>query len=287
MAKNTGGNLDYRKFKIANDEVDYRIKFSNYNDVQLTDLGNMIISENKNETFKINDVMTFTEQKVLSSINREDQQYIRYISFEFKGPYKYGQNYLEASIASLPVPIGYSTKPAEFNFFLSEKDEIDILKVFGAAVLIIFMITASFFESFKKPIIILTAIPFALIGAVFFFWLFDFNIERGAYAGMLLLIGLCISNSIVLINYLSANCRSFSVEEIINLSKTRLRAILTTTLTTFAALIPFIISNESDFWKNLSLTISGGIIISSLYIIMFMPMIFKLLAPRNKINTMR
>ncbi len=281
IAKNTGGNLDYKRFRINNEEVDYRIKFSNYNNIQLTDLENLIINETGNEKLKINDVITFEERKVLSSINREDQQYTRNVSFEFKGPYKYGNKFLEASLASMHVPEGYNIKRTEFSFIFSEKDETDILKVFGASVLIIFMISSSLFESFKKPFIIITAIPFALVGSVFLFWLCNFNIERGAYAGMLLLLGLCVSNSIVLINYLAKNCKFFTVKEIMDLSRARLRAILTTTATTFAALIPFILSNESTFWKNLSMSIAGGIVVSALYVILFMPMIFQVLSRKS------
>jgi multidrug efflux pump subunit AcrB len=284
IAKNTAGNLNYSKFKIGNEQVNYRVKFSNYENVQLNDLENMIINEKGNEHVKVRDLVTFEERKVLASINREDQQYIRNISFEFKGPYKYGEKFLESSLLYLRVPEGYSIKPAEYNFMFSEKDEIDILKVFGAAVFIIFMICSSLFESFKKPFIILTAIPFALVGVVFLFWLGDYNIERGAYAGMLLLIGLCVSNSIVLVNYLSNNCKIFSIEEIVKLSKNRLRAILSTTATTFTALIPFVLNNDSTFWKNLSLSIMGGIVISTLYIILFLPLVYSMSIRKNLVK---
>lgn len=281
LAKNTGGNLGYQRFRINNDEVDYRVKFSNYDNVQLFDLENMVVNEKLGENLKIRDLLKFEERKVLSAINREDQQYVRNISFEFKGPYKYGNKYLESSITSMNVPEGYSIKPAEFGFMFGEKDELDLLIVFGAAILVILMICAALFESFKKPLIILTSIPFALVGSVFLFWLGDYNIERGAYAGMLLLIGLSVSNSIVLINYLSENSKLFTAEEIINYSKTRLRAILTTTITTFTALIPFIINDDSTFWKNLSLSIIGGIIVSALFVILFLPMVFSIFAQKN------
>ncbi|MBM3713299.1 MAG: efflux RND transporter permease subunit, partial [Actinobacteria bacterium] len=282
VAKNSGGNLGYQRFRINNDEVDYRVKFSNYDEVQLNDLENMVVNESKNENLKIRDLLKFEERKVLSAINREDQQYVRNISFEFKGPYKYGSKYLETSITLMLVPEGYSIKPAEFTFAFGEEEEFDLLIVFGVSILVIFMISAALFESFKKPLIILTSIPFALVGSVFLFWFGDYNIERGAYAGMLLLIGLSVSNSIVLINYLSENVKTFTSYEVIALSTTRLRAILTTTITTFTALIPFIINDDSTFWKNLSLSIIGGIIVSALYVILFLPMIFKIFSLRKK-----
>ncbi|KAF0149124.1 MAG: Cation/multidrug efflux pump [Ignavibacteria bacterium] len=281
VAKNSGGNIGYQRFRINNDEVDYRVKFSNYDNVQLKDLENLVVNERKNENLKIKDLLKFEEQKVLSAINREDQQYVRNISFEFKGPYKFGSKFLESSIASMNVHEGYSIKPAEFTFMFGEKEELDLLIVFAAAILVILMICAALFESFKKPLIILTSIPFALVGSVFLFWLGNYSIERGAYAGMLLLIGLSVSNSIVMINYLSENVKYFTTQEIIQLSTTRLRAILTTTLTTFTALIPFVLSDDSTFWRNLSLSIIGGIIVSALYVVIFLPLVFSMFTKHN------
>lgn len=273
IAKNSGGNLTYNKFRIENESVNYRIKFSNYNDVQLDQLESLIVNEYKNEILKVKDLITFEERKVLSTINRVDQQYVRYISFEFKGPYKYGNKFLEASLKSLTIPEGYSIKPSDFFFLFEQEEEIDIWKVLGSAIVIIFMVTSAFFESLRKPFIIIAAVPYAIIGAIFFFWLTDNNIERGAYAGMLLLIGLSVSNSIVLVNYLSKKIYS-DVNEIIELAKNRLRAITLTTMTTFFAMLPFMLSERTTFWKNLSWSIAGGIIASALFITLFVPLLY-------------
>jgi len=281
IAKNTSGNMNYNRFNILNESVNYRVKFSNYDNIQLEELKNLIVNENGKEKFKVSDLITFEERKVLSSINRVDQQYVRYVSFEFKGPYKYGNNFLESTLSSIKVPEGYSLKQSDYSFRFAEKDEIDIWKVLGASLFVIFMVTAGFFESFKKPLIIITAVPYAIIGAIFLFWLTDNNIERGAYAGMLLLVGLSVSNSIVLVSYLSQNAFN-NIAELINATKTRLRALTSTTLTTFAALLPFILSERATFWKNLSVSIAGGIFISYIYIIFFLPLIYKIISLRKR-----
>lgn len=273
ISKNSGGNFSHSKFRINNDEVEYRVKFSNYNDVQLEDLKNTIITDSRKNNIKIGNLIHFDERKVLSTINREDQQYIRNVSFEFKGPYKYGQKYLESSLQSIKIPEGYSIKPADFMFLFADKDEIDMLIVFIAAIIIIFMISSSLFESLKKPLLVIWAIPFALAGSVFLYWLGDYNIERGAYSGMLLLLGLSVSNSVMLINYLSKNIKECSIDEAALLAANRLRAIFTTSITTISALLPFIFSTESAFWKNLSLSIAGGIFTSFLFVVFFIPVI--------------
>ena len=280
IAKNSGGNVTYNKFRIENDAVNYKIKYSNYNEMQLNELENLIITDNQKRNIKIGELVNFEEKKTLSKINRVDQQYVRNVSFEFKGPYKFGNIFLESSIKSFLVPEGYSIKTKDtYFFFESEEKEIEIWKILGTSIIIIFMITAGYFESYRKPIIIISAIPFAFIGSIFIFWITDSTIERGAYAGMLLLVGLSVSNSITLVNYISKNLNEHN--KIAELTKNRLRAIFLTSLTTFSALLPFILGERETFWKNLSLSILGGIVTSTIFVVFFVPLIYQILLKVN------
>ncbi|MEJ5352696.1 MAG: efflux RND transporter permease subunit [Melioribacteraceae bacterium] len=285
ITKNIGGIFNDNKFKIENNRVEYQIKFSNYNEVQLEELKNIILKDYSGKSFKVKDIINFYERKILSTINREDQQYVRYISFEFKGPYYYGKQFLQSILANIDIPPGFTIEQVDFPIVLELKNEYEILKIFLAAVVIIFMVSSSFFESFKSSLIIFSAIPFAFVGSIFVFWLFNFNMERGAYSGMLLLMGLTVNSAILMVNYILKNQQSRTIEEIINLSATRLRAILTTSSTTIFALVPFVLSSESTFWKNLSLSITGGIITSSIFIAFFIPLIYYMIVIRKKYKT--
>jgi len=274
VSKNTKGNLTWNKFIIGNDEVPYNIKFSNYKNIQLSDLNNLIIRNNKGAILKVKNLIKFKERKVLSAINRENQQYIRYITFDYKGPYKYGKKFIDASINKIAVPPGYTIKKREYRFRFGEKDENEIWKILLMSIVLIFMITSSLFESFSKPILIWIAIPFAFIGVIFLFYLGDYNLDRGAYAGLLLLIGLAVNNSIILVDYMASYKKEIDFNKIISLSYTRLRPIFTTTVTTITALIPLLISTESSFWKSLSLSVTGGIFLSAVLVIFYLPLIY-------------
>ncbi len=280
VARNTQGNLTWNKFILGNDEVPYNIKYSNYKNIQLSELNNMIIKDSKKSALKVKNLIDFKEKKVLSAINRENQQYIRYITFDYKGPYKYGKKFIDASIKKIIVPPGYSIKQREYRFRFGEQDEIDIWKILVMSIILIFMITAGLFESYKKPLLIWLAIPFAFIGTIFLFYLGDYNLDRGAYAGLLLLIGLSVNNSIILIDYISSSFKSKiqkannDFNQIISLSYTRLRPIFTTTVTTITALIPLLISAETSFWKSLSLSVTGGIFLSAILVILYVPLFY-------------
>lgn len=277
ISKSTSGNLTYSKFTIGQEEVFYTIKFDNYKNIQQDELGNFIFNKEGKNNLKIKDVIKFEENKVLSSIRRENQQYIRYVSFDYKGPFQYGNEFVESSISKIKLPAGYTIKQRQFMFRFSQEEEIQIWAILLLAVILIFMITSSLFESLKNPFIILLAIPFSLVGTIILFYFGDFVLDRGAYAGMLILLGLSVNNSIILVDYLLKNYNNEGIEQIIKLSYVRLRPIFSTTFTTITALIPLIINAESSFWKSLSLSVIGGIFFSSLFVVVIIPILFYVL----------
>jgi len=281
IANSTIGNLGYNKFRIGKEEVFYSIKYSNYKNIQQEELENMIINSSGKDYLKVKDIVKFEESKVLSSINRENQQYVRNISFDYKGPYQYGNEFVKSSIAQINLPAGYSIKQHEFSFLFGEDEEIEVWSILAVSLLLIFMITSGLFESIKKPFLVILAVPFALIGTIILFYLGEYNLDRGAYAGLLLLIGLSVNNSIILVDYLSRNYQSNGFNEIIQLSYNRARPIFTTTFTTVAAMIPLLLTPEQSFWKSLSLSVTGGLIFSSLFVVVFIPIIFWLMNKKN------
>ncbi|AFH48407.1 Cation/multidrug efflux pump [Ignavibacterium album JCM 16511] len=274
IANSTAGNLQYNKFRIGNDEVFYSVKYSNFKNIQQEQLENMSFNNAGKNHFKIKDVVEFKESKTLSSIVRENQQYVRFVSFDYKGPYKYGDEYVKSSIAQIKVPEGYSITQQQFSFMFGQDEEIKIWNILAFAFFLIFMITASLFESIKKPLIIILSIPFALVGVIFLFYFGDYNLDRGAYAGMLLLVGLSVNNSIILVDYLSKNSLRGEFKTIIRTSYSRIRPIFTTTFTTIGAMLPLIINVQQSFWKSLALSVSGGLILSSLFVIFIIPVFY-------------
>lgn len=276
IASSTVGNLGYNKFKIGNEDVFYSIKYSNYKNIQQDELENLIFHSSKKDQLKIKEIVKFEESKVLSTINRENQQYVRNISFDYKGPYQYGDKFVKSSIAQIKLPAGYSIKQREFSFLFGKDQELEIWGILAISFLLIFMITSALFESLKTPFLIILAIPFALIGTIILFYVGDYNLDRGAYAGILLLIGLSVNNSIILVDYLSKNYHGTGFNQIIKLSYNRVRPIFTTTFTTIAAMVPLMLSSEQSFWKSLSLSVTGGLLFSSIFVVVFVPIFFYL-----------
>ncbi len=274
------GNFTYGRMSVSGEEYPITIKYSGYKNIQLNELRNAVIGGDKGKV-KIKDVVTFKRNKVQSVIIREEQQYVRYISFDYKGPYKYGTEFMNASLDKIFLPEGYSMERSNIFFFNDKDEETEEWKIILIAAILIFMITGALFENIKKPALIMAAVPFAAVGAITLFYLFDFTFNRGAYAGLLLLVGLSVNNSILLTDYISKNSKSGKIAEIIELSYHRLKPIFTTSLTTIAALMPLLFLTDSEFWQSLSLSIIGGIGLSALLTLLYIPLIYCLL---NKIQ---
>ena len=272
ISKNTSGDLSGSRLQINNEDINLNVKFENFKNIQLEELENRVVPSGK-ELMKIKDLIDFRKEKVLSSIYREDQQYTRAIALEIKGPPQLCDNIIEDAISKTPVSEGYQLKyKSDYWRYKSEEDDIGMVLLL--AVILIFMITAGLFESFTKPLLVIFAIPFAIMGTIFLFFYGDYNIDRGAYAGMLLLIGLSVNNSIILIHHLINHFYSNTLEDLIRLSYSRFRSIFTTTVTTVAGLFPMMVSPQQTFWKSLALSVAGGICLSAAIVIFVLPAVY-------------
>lgn len=66
IAKNSGGNVTYNKFRLENNAVNYKIKYANYNEIQLKELENLIITDIQKRNIKISELVNFEEKKTLT-----------------------------------------------------------------------------------------------------------------------------------------------------------------------------------------------------------------------------
>ncbi len=277
----TRGVLEHSTLALEGEHIPYVIKFSGYKEFSVDDLFHVSIVNNRGEKVRLSSVVEVVERRVPARITRENQQYLRYISFEYKGPYRFGDQFVDATIKAMPLPSGYLFDRS-FSFFrFGEQDQISMLWIALFALLGVFMVTASLYESFIKPFIIILAVPFSLIGLFLAFYLTDTPFGRGGYAAVVLLIGIVVTNSIVLVDYLSRKCREETdwLEAISQAASDRLRPILMTTLTTIGGLLPLLLLGErTSIWYSLALGTIGGLISSTLLTLVVVPVAFSVVA---------
>jgi len=285
----TKGAIQLSRFKIQGEPINYSVKYAGYGQFSIDDLKNVVLMTPSGEQVRLGDILNISEQRVLSRIVRENQQYQRLVVFDYKGPYKYGDKFVDAAIKNTAVPNGYSIQRAEW-FFLREEEEFFLLLIALFSLLIVFMITASLYESFLKPFVIILAVPMSLIGVFLAFYFTGATFDRGGYASIILLIGIVVNNSIVLVDRVSNLEKTVPsgfgnrVGAIVEAASHRLRPILMTTMTTIAGLLPLAIAGEpTSIWYSLSIGTIGGLISSTVLVLLVIPALYMLLVRRRKV----
>ncbi len=273
----TRGALEYSSINVEGERVPYVVKFEDYQRFSIDDLFNAVMVNDRGERVRLADLITVEERRVPSKITREDQQYIRHISFEYRGPYRFGDEFVNATIKAMPLPSGYSFDRS-FSFFqLSGEDQIALIWIAVWALVAVFMITASLYESFLKPFIIILSVPFSLVGLFLAFYITDTPFGRGGYASVVLLIGIVVTNAIVLVDYLSQKTEHGTgfQSTLVEAASHRLRPIMMTTLTTVGGLLPLLIMDDrTSLWYSLSLGTIGGLISSMILTLIVIPVVF-------------
>jgi len=106
------------------------------------------------------------------------------------------------------------------------------------------------------------------------FYLFGVPFNQGGYACLLLLMGISVNNSILLVHHISSALKtqpSSPREAVVQAAFQRLRPIFITTTTTLAGFLPLLF-NQDDTWYTLALGTSGGLISSSLLLVLVVPL---------------
>jgi HAE1 family hydrophobic/amphiphilic exporter-1 len=283
----TRGALEYSQVVIEGERLPYSVKFVGYRDFSVDDLGNAIVVNARGEQVRVSDLIRFEERRVPAKITRENQQYLRFISFEYKGPYRFGDRFVDETIKAMPLPSGYLFDRSLGFFWLTETEQVSLVWVAALAFIVVFMVTASLYESFIKPFIVILSVPFSLMGLFLAFYLTDTPFGRGGYASVILLIGIVTTNSIVLVDYIAKHVTDRSnLELLVQAASVRLRPIVMTTLTTVGGLAPLLLLGAKDsIWYSLALGAIGGLVSSTLLTLFVIPVVYSLIV-RTKTNAL-
>ncbi len=162
--------------------------------------------------------------------------------------------------------------------------DLALLLVLG--IVLVYMVMAAQFESLLDPLIIMFAVPFTFSGVFLGFLLTRTTLSVITFLGIIMLMGIVVNNAIVLISYIIIlRARGFSMlEAVTQAGKDRLRPVLMTTITTLVGLLPLAISRGegSEIWQPLGITMLGGLSISTLITMLFVPTLYALVEARVK-----
>ncbi len=154
----------------------------------------------------------------------------------------------------------------------------DLALLLVLSIILVYMIMAAQFESLLDPFIIMFAVPFTFTGVILALFFTGTALSVISFLGIVMLIGIVVNNAIVLISYIIIlRQKGYSMHEAVtNAGKDRLRPVLMTTITTLAGLLPLALSRGegSEIWQPLGITMIGGLSISTLITMLFVPTLY-------------
>ena len=238
------------------------------------DLTSLYVRSSSGETVPLDNLVTVREQATPPQIFR----FNRYMSATVSARPAPG-NTIEDGINAMDR-VAEDVLGPEFTTTLTgqsrdfQETSNQLLYVFGLALLLIYLVLAAQFESFRDPFIILLTVPLALAGAMLFLWYFNQSLNIFSQIGMIMLIGLVAKNGILIVEF--ANQRKaagLSIREAIEeAAAVRFRPILMTALSTVLGVLPIALALGAGAQSRMPMGIAviGGLFIGtvlSLYVI--------------------
>lgn len=161
-----------------------------------------------------------------------------------------------------------------------------LLFAFLLAIILIYLVLAAQFESFRDPLIIMFTVPLALVGALVSLWYFNQTLNIFSQIGIIMLIGLVSKNGILMVEF--ANQRKaagLSVRDAIReAAGARFRPILMTSLSTILGVLPMALAwgAGSESRVSMGIAVVGGLIFSSFLTLYVIPAIYSLVSEKTK-----
>jgi multidrug efflux pump subunit AcrB len=157
----------------------------------------------------------------------------------------------------------------------------DFLRAFVVAIIGIFLLLAILFNSYSQPMLVLAAVPFSLIGVVWAFYFHGEPLSFFALTGSLAMMGVIVNDSLVMVSHLNyIKEKSASLEDkivwIARGSRDRLRAVVLTTLTTMAGVLPLAygIGGTDVFLQPMVLALGYGLIFGTFLTLILLPCMY-------------
>jgi len=157
-----------------------------------------------------------------------------------------------------------------------------LMFAFILALVLIFLVLAAQFESFKDPIIVMMTVPLAVAGALIFMLIFGITMNIFSQIGIIILIGLVAKNGILIVEF--ANQRQEAgmnkFDAVKGAAVQRLRPILMTSFSTVLGMLPLALASAEGANGRISMGISviGGLIVSTFLTLFLVPSVYLLIA---------
>jgi multidrug efflux pump subunit AcrB len=270
---------EVQRIQRESEEVKVYVRSPEQERRSLTDLARLRVFLPNGEVADLRTVATVEESRSFASVDRVDGRRIVTVTADVDEGVT-TPNAVSALIKEAVLPELDNRFPGlrivEDGQSRDQAEDLRVLAInLMIGVMIMYILLSSQLRSYVQPLIILFAIPFGAVGAVFGHFLLGYDLTFLSLFGMVALAGVVVNDSVVLIDYYNQlrTEGSEQFEAILSSVQRRFRPILITTLTTFLGLLPMIAetSVQAQFLIPMAVSVAFGILFASLVVLMLVP----------------
>ena len=266
------------KFREAGEEYDIVVRNDLKNRQSIEDIENILIYNSQGKSVRLAEVGSVIEGFAPPTIEHLDRERVIKVSgLIYKRALGDIAKDVNKEVAKLQLPPMIAVKAS--GTIEDQQDSFrDMFTLLILVIMLVYIVMAAQFESFRDPFIIMTSILFAFTGVFFALWLTNTPLSLIALIGGVMLVGIVVKNGIVLIDYINLNReRGMSVMRgVLNGGNSRLRPVLMTTATTILGMVPMAmgIGEGSETWQPMGIAIIGGLTLSTFLTLIVVPTIY-------------
>ncbi len=237
---------------------------------------------------KLKDIADITESNAAVTVNHDDGKTYAQVSATVKGDNTTTvSREVQEDIKSLVLPEGVEVKfGGGLEMITSGFTSLGIAMI--SAIFLVFLVMSMTFGGLLTPFIILSSLLFVPIGSLGALLITGQSLSMSAMIGMLMLVGIVVTNAVVLLDRVEKNWKSGipMTEAIVEASKIRVRPILMTACATILALVPLALSESTTslISGGLAVTVIGGLATSTLLTLIVVPVIYEMTGKRRKVE---
>ncbi|WP_069651103.1 efflux RND transporter permease subunit [Caloranaerobacter ferrireducens] len=268
------------KYKYNGDEIDVVIKGEDVLRDSISNLKLVSIKTPLGISVPLSQVVDVNVDRGPVKIDREGQVRVVTVTSQIMGrDLRSISNDIKAKLDKYVMPPGYTYEIGGQNKELNESFA-DLGLALILAVVLVYMILASQFESLLHPFTIMLSVPLAFAGGALGLFITKRPLSVPGFIGVIILAGIVVNNAIVLVDYINTRRKNGEKrrEAIVNAGPIRLRPIMMTTLTTVLGLIPLAlgIGEGSELEAPLATVVIGGLLLSTFLTLVFIPVVYTL-----------
>jgi HAE1 family hydrophobic/amphiphilic exporter-1 len=274
-------------YREAGDEFWIRVKVKDAEQMSMDDILDLTLTNSDGQPVMLRNVVSVQPRRGPVMIQRKDQERIVTVSANISGR-DMGSiiSDIREGLRSLPVPRGFIILFAG-DYEEQQKAFRELFFGLILALMLVYMVMASLYESLRDPFVVMFSIPLAAIGVILMLFLTNTTFNVQSYIGCIMLGGIVVNNAILLVDYTNLLRRRDKMpmrEAIEEAGRRRLRPILMTATTTIIALLPLALGlhEGGEAQAPMARAVIGGLSSSTLITLVIVPVMYSVLEGMRK-----